>query len=139
MWRAVASPVVVGLVASTTSSTPPASTRRTSSAIFRSSGSIAVDRRERAAEHVVEPAILACALDRDHVGGLLDDADQRRVAALVLADPALLALGEVEADLAQPDLLLDLANRVGEAERLGVVGSQDVEREPLGRALTDPG
>ena len=40
MWMAVASPVVVGFVASTTSVTPPASTRRTSSVILRSDGSI---------------------------------------------------------------------------------------------------
>ena len=40
MWWAVASPVVVGLVAITTSRTGPSSTRRPSSAIFRSSGSM---------------------------------------------------------------------------------------------------
>ena len=39
MWSAVASPVVVGLVASTTSRTSPPSTRGYSSAILRSSGS----------------------------------------------------------------------------------------------------
>ena len=38
----------------------------------------AVDRRQRAAEHVVAAAVLVRALDRDHVAGLLDDADQRR-------------------------------------------------------------
>ena len=79
------------------------------------------------------------ALDRDHVGGLLDHADQRLVAAGVLADPAARPLGEVEADLAEADLLLDLADRVGEAERVVVVGAQDVEGEPLRGALADPG
>ena len=84
MWWAVASPVVVGLVARTTSlDLVRLSTRSTSSAIFRSSGSIAVDRRQRAAEHVVEAAELVGALERDHVGGLLDDADHRAVAARV--------------------------------------------------------
>jgi hypothetical protein len=77
------------------------------------------------------------ALDRDHVAGLLDDADQARVAALVLADAAAGLVGEVEADLAQPDPLLDLADGVG--QRVGVVGvgAQDVEGQALGRALPD--
>ena len=46
---------------------------------------------------------------------------------------------EVEADLAQPDPLLDLADRV--RQRAGVVigGAQDVEGEPLRRALADAG
>ena len=35
----------------------------------------AVDRRQRASEHVVAAAVLVRALDRDHVAGLLDDAD----------------------------------------------------------------
>jgi hypothetical protein len=39
-----------------------------------------VDRRERAAEDVVQAAVLVGPLDRDHVGGLLDDADQALVA-----------------------------------------------------------
>src|SRR5438067_3520559 len=40
----------------------------------------AVNRRECAAEHVIEAAVLGRALDRDQVGRLLDDADQRVVA-----------------------------------------------------------
>jgi hypothetical protein len=53
-------------------------------------------------------------LDRDHVARLLDDADERRVAPVVEADRAARALGQVEADLAEADLLLDVADRVGE-------------------------
>ena len=99
----------------------------------------AVDRRERAAEHVVAAAVLVRALDRDHVAGLLDDADQRGVAALVLADRAARALGQVEADLAEADPLLDVADRL--RERVGVLGrrAQQVEREPLRRAVADAG
>ena len=85
MCSAVASPVVVGLVASTTSRIAGRrATRASSSAILQVLGVDAVDRRERAAEHVVAAAELVRALDRDHVAGLLDDADQRGVAALVL-------------------------------------------------------
>ena len=99
----------------------------------------AVDRGERAAEHVVAAAVLVRALDRDHVAGLLDHADQRRVAALVGADRAARALGEVEADLAEADLVLDVADRVG--ERVGVLRrrAQHVERQPLGGAVADAG
>ena len=82
---------------------------------------------------------LVGALDRDHVAGLLDHADQRALAALVLADPAGGLDGEVEADLALADLLLDLADGVGERERLLVADAQQVEGEPLGRALPDSG
>src|SRR4051794_32628629 len=99
----------------------------------------AVDRRQRAAEHVVAAGELVRALDRDDVARLLDDADDRAVAALVLTDPALRPVGEVEAHLAQPDALLDLADRVG--ERVGVFGrlAQDVEGEPLRGARADAG
>ena len=61
------------------------------------------------------------------------------VAARILADAAARLVGEVEAHLAQPDLLLDLADRVG--QRVGVIrgGAQDVERQPLGTAAADAG
>ena len=98
-----------------------------------------VDRRQGAAEHVVAAPVLVRALDRDHVAGLLDDTDQLGVAPLVQADRAPRPLGEVEADLAERDLLLDVADRGG--ERLGVLAgrAQDVERQPLRRPLADAG
>src|SRR5919199_2721208 len=52
----------------------------------------AVERRQRAAEHVVEAAELARPLDGDHVHRLLDDADHRGVAPRVAADRAQLLL-----------------------------------------------
>ena len=99
----------------------------------------AVDRRERAAEHVVEAAELVRPLDRDHVLGLLDDADHIGVAARVLADVAARTLGQVEADLAQAHLRLHLADRVGEGERVVVGRAKDVEGEALSGSLPDPG
>src|SRR5579862_3273426 len=57
----------------------------------------AVDRAQRAAEHVVEAAVLVCALERDHVDRLLDDADRRMVAPRVEADRTRLLLGQVSA------------------------------------------
>src|SRR6188768_413254 len=60
-------------------------------------GADAVERRDCAAEHVVAAPELAGALDRDHVLGLLDHADQRVVTARVAADPTLLLLGDIAA------------------------------------------
>ena len=71
----------------------------------------AVERRERAAEHVVEPAVLVRPLEREHVDGLLDDADDRAVAPRVRADAAELLLGQVAALAARPDALLDVGDR----------------------------
>ena len=82
---------------------------------------------------------LVRALDRDHVARLLDHADPWPLAPLVLADAAGGLDREVEADLAQPDRLLDLADRVGERQRLLVGTREDVEGEPLGGALADAG
>jgi hypothetical protein len=79
------------------------------------------------------------ALDRDHVAGLLHDADDGGVAAGVQADRAARPLREVEADLAEPDPLLDVADRLGERERVLRLGAQDVEGQALGRARPDAG
>ncbi len=98
-----------------------------------------VDRRQRTAEHVVAAAELVGALDRDHVARLLHDADHLAVAPLVLADPAARADGQVEADLTVADGLLDLADRVRQRQRLLGREPQDVERQPLSRALADSG
>jgi hypothetical protein len=86
---------------------------------------------------VVATGELVRALERDHVARLLDHADQLRVATTVLADPAPRVDREVEADLAAPDGLLDLADRLGEPERLVVGRAQKVEGQTLGRALSD--
>jgi hypothetical protein len=82
---------------------------------------------------------LAGALDRDHVARLLDDADRRGLAALVLADAAGGLRGEVEADLAVADRLNDLADGVGQRERLLPGRAQQMKREPLRGALPDAG
>ena len=77
MNAAVASPVMFGLVASTTSSTPFALDAAEQLVDAEVLGLDAVERRERAAEHVVQAAVLVRALERDEVGRLLDDADER--------------------------------------------------------------
>ena len=73
-----------------------------------------VDRRDRPAEHVVLAAELPGALDGDDVLRLLDDADEAGVASRVAADRARRLLGHVAADLAEPHLVADLEQDLGE-------------------------
>jgi len=87
---------------------------------------------------VVEAAELARALDRHDVARLLDDADDALVAARVGAHGTELALGEVEAAPAEADALLDLDDRLGEREDLLARLPEDVEREALRAARSDP-
>jgi hypothetical protein len=88
---------------------------------------------------VIAASELVRAFDRDHVRRLLDHADHLRIAALVGADPATRSVREVEAGLAQPDLLLDLGDRARERERLLVAYAEQMERQPLRRAAADTG
>jgi hypothetical protein len=88
---------------------------------------------------VVEAAVLVRSLERDQVGRVLDDADQRVVAAGVEADRAHLVLRQVPALVAEPDARLDLLDRRSERERLVLRDPQEVEREPVRRARADTG
>ena len=114
--------------------TTPSARRTISSRTRRSSGPDALDRADRPAEHVVAAAELAGLLDRDDVLGLLDHADDRQVAPRVAADPALLGLGDVAADAAEPHLVLDLGQRADQPAHVDRVGGEQVERDAL-RAL----
>src|SRR5215468_9185305 len=70
-----------------------------------------VDRADRSTEHVVPAAELADLLHGRDVFGLLHDADDRRIAPGVKADPALFGLGHVPAGLAEPHPLRHLDKR----------------------------
>ena len=119
--------------------TVSSASRVISSRIRRSSGPIPSIGRDRPAEHVVAAAELPGPLDRDDVLGLLDDADHREVAAWVPADPALLLLGDVAADRAEPDLVLDLGQRSHQPSNIDRIGGEQVERDPLGALRADAG
>jgi hypothetical protein len=97
----------------------------------------AVERRERAAEDVVEPAELAGALDGQEVDRLLDDTDHGVVPAGVATDRADVLLRQVAALHAEADTLLDVFDRGGEGERLVLRPLQQVEREAVRRARAD--
>jgi hypothetical protein len=87
---------------------------------------------------MVEAAELPRAFDGHDVRRLLHDAHHVGIASRVGADGADLALRQVEAALAEADLVLHVLD--GRRERQDVVGpeSEDVEREPLGRARAYP-
>ena len=74
-------------------------------------GSDALDRRDRALQHVVAALELTGALDRDDVARLLDDAHDVRVAPVVAAERAQLAFGDVEAPPAPRDAILRVDDR----------------------------
>src|SRR5690606_13182706 len=89
------------------------------------------DRADRSAEHVVEPAELARALDGRDVLRILDDADQLRVAARVAADAAALLLGDVAAHFAELHSRAHLGEQLGEPDDIEGRRLQDMERDPL--------
>src|SRR2546423_2900764 len=99
----------------------------------------ALDRRDRAQQHVIATAVLLGPLDGDDVSRLLDDAQQRGVTSIVTAVDAQLALGEVEAAPAPAHALLRLDD--GARETVGVLGRglQQVEGDALRRFGADAG
>ena len=98
-----------------------------------------VDGGERAAEHVIQAAVLGRALYGKQVNGLLDDANDRAVAPRVEADAAHVFLGEVAALAAKPHFFLHVLDRLRERESLVLVRTQQVEGEPLSRARAHAG
>src|SRR5438105_5633424 len=102
-------------------------------------GSDAVERRERAVQHVVAAAELPGALDGEQIGHRLDYADHPPVALGVAAEGTRILGRQVATGRAETDLLPQRKQRLGELA--GVLGwaLQDVERQPLGRLLPDPG
>ena len=97
----------------------------------------AVDRRERAAEHVVQAPELVRPLEREQVGRLLDDADERAVAARVAADRRSAPPRSGSRTRGRSGLVLDVADRVGERERLLLRDAQQMEGEAVRRARAD--
>ena len=102
-------------------------------------GADAVDRRDRAVEDVVEALELGRPLEREHVERLLDDAQPALVAARVAADRAQRLVADVEAALAEDDLVAHGDERRGERPRLRVGRAQQVVGQALGGLRADAG
>src|SRR5258705_1028712 len=99
----------------------------------------AVERRERAVQHVIAPAKLARALDGEEVGHRLHHADHPRVALRVPADRAGVVGGEVAAGGAEAHLLAEREQRLGQVAGVSGFGLEDVEHESLRRLLAYAG
>ena len=84
----------------------------------------AVDRGQRAAEHVVAAVELPGALDRDHVARLLHHTDDGALATPVLADPAGRLDGEIKQTSHWPTF--SLTSRIASAS--GSASSSDALR-----------
>src|SRR4029453_1732099 len=80
-----------------------------------------------------------CALEREHVGRLLDDANHRAVTPHIPADLAGLFLRPVAALAAEPNSLLRVAQGAGELERLVLGCTEEMKRKPVGSAGAHPG
>jgi hypothetical protein len=102
-------------------------------------GADALQRRECAAEHVIEAAVLARFFDRGDAIRFLDDADDFAVARGARAVKAGIGVGDVVAHGALMDVKLRVADRVGQREGLFGRDAQQVERQALRRLLADSG
>src|SRR5207253_520205 len=99
----------------------------------------ALQRRQRAHEHVIRTLEVARFLDRRHVLRLLDDADDGRVAAVAGAEGAGIDVCNVVADRAVRHALFHVAQRVDQTLRLLARRPQDVKRETLCTLRSDAG
>lgn len=104
-------------------------------------GSDAIHGREGAVQHVVQPVILAAALQGQHISGLLDHADEAAVAQGIRADRARLLAGihDVQADRAGGEAAFRLEDRLGKVTDLVLRLAEQVEGEPLGALGSDAG
>ena len=98
-----------------------------------------IERGDASAERVVAPAKYARAFEREDIGGLLDDAEQRAVAVRVRAKIAQFSGGEVAAARARMDLLGYALDRAGDVARAGVPLLHHPQSDALGAARADAG
>ena len=96
-------------------------------------GADAVERADRAAQHVVAALDHAGLLDGGGVLRLLDHAERGDVAAGVATDPAEVAIGDVAALPAEGDALLRLHDHLREPLRVLGRSLHEPEGEPLRR------
>jgi len=99
----------------------------------------ALERRQRAHQHVVLTVVVAAPLDGQDVGGFLDDTDHPAVTCVVGADGARVSVRDVVAGRAVDHLVLHVPKRFGEV--LGLVARRlhDVKGESLRALAPDAG
>ena len=116
------------------SSTLPSPDAREQALDLQLVGPDALQRRQRAHQHVIHALEVARLLDGGHVLRFFDDADEVVIARVRAAVHARIDVGRVAADRAVRDALLDVADRVDEPIGLVARRSKNVKRQPL-RAL----
>jgi hypothetical protein len=87
-------------------------------------------------EHMVSTVQLARPLQRYDIEGLFDNADHV-VPLGVTANLARVALGDIEATRAKPDLAADLNDRIGQSDRFLARGTEQMEGKARGRLGAD--
>ena len=90
-------------------------------------------------EDVVQASEDAGPLEGKDIQRLLDDAEAERVAAPVPTDRAAWGVADVEADLAEHDLLAHGNQGCGKRARLGILGPEQVIGQSLRGLRSDPG
>src|SRR5262245_50703988 len=90
-------------------------------------------------EHVVEAAELRRSLDREDIERLLDDAQPAAVTTDVATDRAQRRVADVEAALAEDDLVADRDERGGQRSGLRVRSAQQVVGQALRGLRADAG
>jgi hypothetical protein len=78
-----------------------------------------------------------CGLQRHHITGLFDNADDVLLPARIAANPTEFLLRQIEALGAGPDDILDSPNRFGQFHGFFRAASQDVMCQPIRRLPTD--
>ena len=94
-------------------------------------GADAIDRRDRAVEHVVETLELGRALEGEHIERLFDDTQPALVPASVATDRAQLLVADVEAALAEDDLVANVDEGRGQRPGFRVGRAEQVVGQPL--------
>ena len=101
--------------------------------------SLPLDRGERAAQDVIQAAVLPRALEDDDIAGLLDHTQQGAIAPRVAAQIARLRLGNVAAHLADAHIRANPLNGPGQIQGFLARNAQKMKGQALGGLVPDPG
>jgi len=88
---------------------------------------------------VIEPFVRARRFQGDQVSRLLDNAQNPPVTPGIAADFALVSLGQVEASFTVANVLLYIANGIGQCQGVGLGNSQKMIGQSLGALAADAG
>ena len=102
-------------------------------------GTDAIQRRELPSKRMVASTKDPSPLQRQNIGGCLDDAEFPPCTSLITAKGALICLGKESAETASFQTLTGFGNRRNQLIRLGIGRSHHPEGDPLRTSRSDPG